>query len=140
MAARKKSTLRSTKAAQRELVRVTFVHPPFPITLGVRDFRRSMIELEVTMLVRDTNNGYYRNQPLVFECALPVSRQKFVRFVEVSIREAVLHEIYESLHVDGKRIRDPHEGCEAGRAYTMFNNMSCFTRSRSRVARSVPRG
>lgn len=111
------------------------MHPPFPIVLGVRDFRRSMFELEITMTVRDTNcNGAYRNQPLVFECALPVSRRKFIRFVEVSIREAILHEIYESFHVDGKRVRDPHAGCEAGRAYTLFDNMRCFTRSRSGAA------
>lgn len=132
------STIRSTKAARKELARVSLVHPPFPIALCVRDFRRSMFELEVTLTVLDTSSGVPSNQPLVFECALPVSRRKFVRFVEVAVREAVLHEIYESLHVDGKRVRDPHEGCEAGRAYTLIDNMRCFTRSRSGKARPAP--
>ena len=85
------------------------------------------------MTVRDMDSGAYRDQALLFDCALPVSRQKFMRFVEVSIREALLHEIYESLHVDGKRVRDPHAGCEAGRAFTLIEDMRCFTRSRSRA-------
>lgn len=128
--------IQRSAVAQRELARVTLTHPPFPITLRIRDFGRSRFELEVLMTVPDTNSGIVINQPLVFECALPVSRQKFLRFVEVSIREAVLHELYESLHMDGKRIRDPHEGCGAGRAYTLVDDMRCFTRARSRVKAS----
>lgn len=127
--------IRTTRDAVKELRRVTLVRPPFPIKLGIRYFRRWMFELEITMTVLDTNSGAHRNQRLLFECALPVSRQKFVRFVEVAVREAVLHEIYESLHIDGKRVCDPHEGCVAGHAYALFNDMRCFTRTRSRAAR-----
>jgi len=124
--------IRNTKAAQRELLRVALVHPPFPIVLRVRDFRRSLFELEMLMTVPDTNSGRYICQTLVFECALPVSRHKFIRFVETALREAVMHELYESLHVDGKRVRDPHESREAGRAWTVVEDMRCFTRARTR--------
>jgi len=125
--------IRSTKAAQKELLRVSLVHPPFPIELCVRNFRRSLFELEVRLTVPDTNNGDYRNQTLVFECALPVSRHKFIRFVETAMREAAMHELYESLHVDGKRVRDPHEGHEVGRAHWVVEDMRCFTRVRSQT-------
>lgn len=114
-------------------MRVSLVHPPFPIVLCIRDFRRGIFELEVGVTVPNTNSGVFIYQRLVFECGLPVSRQKFLRFVETSVREAMLHELYESLRVDGKRIRDPHEGCEAGRAHTLIDDMRCFTRVRSRA-------
>lgn len=95
--------------AKHFINKVSIKNPPFPVELTISE---SAIEDELTFnilfKVKHRDSGYDMNLTFAFAFRIPVRDDVLLEFVESRLRAAWLHELHECLHVDGKRLHDPH--------------------------------